>query len=133
MSVPQADVDAIKEAERKAADAYRDHDFDVLRKFHSEDCVFITPGSAPVKGHGAMKSVAEGFYKSGATEGKIIKEEAMPMGECIFKILEVQLINKDNNVLDTVNAVQIWRKDNGEWLHLFEIVNSQTPSKPPSS
>ena len=50
----------------------------------------------------AMKSVAEGFYKSGATEGKIIKEEAMPMGECIFKILEVQLINKDNNVLDTV-------------------------------
>ncbi|XP_065888049.1 uncharacterized protein [Dysidea avara] len=133
MAIPQADLDAVNAMQKKTLAAFKHHDIEAFVSTFTEDCTFMTPGSAVIKGRAAMKSVAEGFYKSGATEGKIIKEEAMPMGECIFKILEVQLINKDNNVLDTVNAVQIWRKDNGEWLHLFEIVNSQTPSKPPSS
>ena len=50
MTTPTANLDAIKEAQKKAVTAYKDQDYNTILKLHTEDCTMIPPGSAPVKG-----------------------------------------------------------------------------------
>ncbi|XP_065888053.1 uncharacterized protein [Dysidea avara] len=131
MSIPQANLDAIKEAQKKAVTAYKDQDYNTILKLHTEDCTMIPPGSAPVKGRAALKEIAEEFSKSGVVELKTSKEELHPMGECyILDTCETQLIDKDNKVMDTMNSAVIWHKDDdGVWRIMFEMDNSQTPQQ----
>ncbi|XP_065907576.1 uncharacterized protein [Dysidea avara] len=127
-------IDAILESLKKGFAVFKDQDFDTTAKLYTEDCTFIPPGSVPLKGRAATKRAVEELSKTGVVEVKASKEELHPMGEYIFNTNESQSFDKDNKVVDTMNIAIIWRKDDdGEWRILFEMINSQTPPKPPSS
>ncbi|XP_065908092.1 uncharacterized protein [Dysidea avara] len=134
MSVPQAELDAMLESLKKTVAAFIDQDFDALANLYTEDCTLVPPGSVPLKGRAAVKGAVKEFSKFGVVGIKVSNEEQRPMGEYIFDTHESQALDKDNKVVDTMNVAMIWRKDDdGLWRILFEMANSQTPPKPPSS
>ncbi|XP_065888044.1 uncharacterized protein [Dysidea avara] len=130
MPVTQADLDAVKEQQKKAVTAFKNQDYDTLVKLHTEDSTFVPAGSKPIKGRETLGKVVEQGSKTGIAELKMSSGELQIMGEYIFDTHETQLFDKDGKVMDTMNTAIIWRKEpDGQWLIYFEMANSQTPPK----
>ncbi|XP_065888047.1 uncharacterized protein [Dysidea avara] len=133
MAIPQAELDALDAAQKKTVVAFKDKDYDKFLETFVEDCTFVPNGSAPVKGRAGVKALVEGLHKMGVVDLLVTIEDISPMGECIFKRGDLTLLDKDGKKIDLLNYCQIWRKDDGEYRHVFEMLNSKTPPQPPSS
>lgn len=134
-SAPAVDLAAEERAIRAADDGWNaaiaTKNVDGVTTFYASDGVAMWPDSPPRQGADIRAGWAE-MIGSGATV-KIVPEKiqiaqagdiALDQGH-----VDIEMDTPQGHVKDVVKYLVVWKKENGQWKALYDMYNSNAPTK----
>jgi uncharacterized protein (TIGR02246 family) len=132
----QQDIDAIRDLERRDIQTSKANDLDALVSLWTDDGVLLQPGSAPVGGKDAIRTLLEDQKQQSAgtvtTEYAERWRELRIVGDYAFEWGEMSATIKFSSgklAHQQTNAIRVLRRDNG---HLWKVARvAVTPAAKP--
>lgn len=127
-----ADEQAIRAVNPAWFKAHQSGDAAGLAAFYADDAVISPPGSAPIRGTGAIRDAFAKEISDMAAAGLTQKPGPNPefgvSGDLGYEWNTYTVTDKSGKTVDTGKYLSVFGRRDGKWLIIRDIWNSDTPA-----
>ena len=121
----------IEQLAEKFVNTYNQGDARGIAAFYAEKGMVMPPNSTIVEGSQQIESFWQVMMNLGAKNIKLQVLEAEQYDDTAYEVGRATILSEDNQTIDDIKYVVIWKRENGAWKIYRDIFNSNNPVQQP--
>jgi uncharacterized protein (TIGR02246 family) len=107
-------------------DTYNQGDATGVAALYSERGMVLPPNNNIVEGRLQIESFWQSLMDMGVKNLKLQVVEVEQQDDTAYEVGRAAIADKDNNPIDELKYIVIWKRENGAWMLYRDIFNSNT-------
>ncbi|MBS9522796.1 SgcJ/EcaC family oxidoreductase [Litoribacter alkaliphilus] len=110
-------------------ETFRKGDAQGIGNLYTEEGQVLPQNGMTAKGRNAISEFWKGAMNTGIKSIEMNLEEVERHGDTAIEVSNAKLFDENNQLIDQVKYIVIWKKENGEWKLHRDIFNSNGEAK----
>lgn len=117
----------IEQLDEKFVNAYNQGDARGVASFYAEKGMVLAPNHNMIEGSQQIEAFWQAMMHIGAKNIKLQVLEAEQQEDTAYEVGHATIFGGENQAIDDIKYVVIWKRENGAWKIYRDIFNSNNP------